>query len=120
MRKSQLNLASQSVFFLAIAYRTLKIQGLGGVWARDFAMPVQRSNQLSYEATDVGKWSFLGPNDPVMNESTNEMIYEMNPTLNCGYEINWSMILAVMNAILAISQYKKYHNILCLSLQDFT
>ena len=33
-------------------------------------MPVRRSNQLSYEATDVGSWSFVGSNVPVMNEST--------------------------------------------------
>ena len=25
-----------------------------------------------------------------MNEPTNEMIYEMSHTLNCGYEIKWS------------------------------
>ena len=25
-----------------------------------------------------------------MNEPTNEMIYERNHTLNCGYEIKWS------------------------------
>ena len=39
---------------------------------------VRRSNQLSYEATDVGSWSFVGSNVPVMIESTNEIIYEMD------------------------------------------
>ena len=39
-------------------------------------MPVRRSNQLSYEATDVGSWLFVGSNFPVRNESMNEMIYE--------------------------------------------
>ena len=34
------------------------------------AIPVRRSNQLSYEATDVGSWSFMGSNVPVRNEST--------------------------------------------------
>ena len=29
------------------------------------AIMVQRSNQLSYEATDVGSWSFVGSNFPV-------------------------------------------------------
>ena len=29
----------------------------------------------------------MGSGVPVMNESTNEMIYEMNHILNCGYEI---------------------------------
>ena len=32
----------------------------------------------------------MGPNFPLRNESTNEMIYEMNHILNCGYEIKWS------------------------------
>ena len=38
--------------------------------ARDLAIPVRRSNQLSYEATDIGSWSFVGSNVPVRNEST--------------------------------------------------
>ena len=29
----------------------------------------------------------MGSGVPVMNESTNEMIYEMNLIVNCGYEI---------------------------------
>mgnify|MGYP006896111697 FL=1 len=33
-----------------------KSQDFNGVWTRDLAIPVQRSNQLSYEATDVGSW----------------------------------------------------------------
>ena len=53
-------------------------------------MPVRRSNQLSYEATDVGSWSYVGTYVPVMNESTDEMIYEKNQILNCGYVIKWS------------------------------
>ena len=60
-----------------------KIQDLNGVWARDLAIPVRRSNQLSYEATDVGSWSFVGSNGPVSNESMmkwylTRIIYEMN------------------------------------------
>ena len=39
-----------------------------GILTCDPAIPVRRSNQLSYEATDVGSWSFLGPNEPVRNE----------------------------------------------------
>ena len=51
-------------------------------------MPVRRSNQLSYEATNVGSLPFVGSNVPEMNESMNEMIYEMNHILNCGsYEV---------------------------------
>ena len=30
-------------------------------------------NQLSYEATDGGSWSFVGSNVPVMSESMNDM-----------------------------------------------
>ena len=44
-------------------------------------MLVRHSNQLSYEATDVGSWSFEGSNVPVLNESMNKMIYEMNHIL---------------------------------------
>ena len=40
-------------------------------------MPVRRFNQLSFEATDVGSWLFVGSNVLVMNESTNELIYEI-------------------------------------------
>ena len=32
----------------------------------------------------------MGSNVPVINESTNEMIYEMNHILNCRYEIKGS------------------------------
>ena len=31
-----------------------KSQDFNGVWTRDLVKPVRRSNQLSYEATDVG------------------------------------------------------------------
>ena len=41
-------------------------------------IPVRRSNQLSYEATDVGSGSFVGSKVPVMNESMNKVIYKMN------------------------------------------
>ena len=50
--------------------------------------PLRRSNQLRYETTDVRSWSFVASH--AMNEPTNEMIYEMSHTLNCGYEIKWS------------------------------
>ena len=51
----------------------------------DLAIPVQRSNQLSYEATDIGSWSIVSSNEPVSNEC--EVIYEMfhilSSCLNC-------------------------------------
>ena len=31
-------------------------ESLNGIWTRDLAIPVRCSNQLSYEATDVGSW----------------------------------------------------------------
>ena len=38
----------------AIAYiEAWKSQDFNGVWTRDLAIPVRRSNQLSYEATDT-------------------------------------------------------------------
>ena len=46
-----------------------------GVWTRDLAKPVRRSNQLCYKATDFGSWSFVGSNEPVRNEC--EVIYKM-------------------------------------------
>ena len=42
----------------------------------------------------------MGSNVPVMRESMNEMINEMNLILNCGYESSKAMIL---DAILAIA-----------------
>ena len=61
---------------------TMQIQDFNGIWTRDLAIPVRRSNQLSYEATDVGSWSIVGSNFPVRNESTmkwymNWIIYEL-------------------------------------------
>ena len=52
---------------------------------RDLVIPVQRSNQLSYEATNVGRWSFASSYKPVKNRF--EVIYEMFHILNCGFEI---------------------------------
>ena len=41
-----------------------KIQDFKGASTCDLAIPVRRSNQLSYEATDIGSWSFVGSNEP--------------------------------------------------------
>ena len=60
-------------------------QGLQRVWTREIAIPVRRSNQLSYEATDVGSWTCVSSNEPVKNEC--EVIYEMFHILKCGFEI---------------------------------
>ena len=45
----------------AIAKRSLKeILDFNGVWTLDLALPVRCSNQLNYEATDVGSGSIYG------------------------------------------------------------
>ena len=44
--------------FLQLRREAWKFQDFNGVWTRNLAIPVRRSNQLSYEATDVGS---LGP-----------------------------------------------------------
>ena len=54
--------------FLQLRMEAWKIQDFNGVWTLDLAIPVQRSNQQSYEATDVGSWSFVGSNEPVRIE----------------------------------------------------
>ena len=36
------------------------VQDFNGIWTRDVSMPVRRSNQLSYETTNVERWSIMG------------------------------------------------------------
>ena len=54
------DLRSYERHFLQLRREAWKIQDFNWVWTRDLAIPVRRSNQLSYEATDVGSWSFVG------------------------------------------------------------
>ena len=63
-------------------YRSLKYSGLQRVWTSDLALAVRRSDQLSYEATDVRSWSFVSPNQPVKEEW--EGIFEIFHILNCS------------------------------------
>ena len=56
--------------FLQLRKEAWKIQDFNGVWTLDLAIPVRRSNRLSYEATDIRSWSFVDSNVPVRNEST--------------------------------------------------
>ena len=67
----------------------------------DPATVVRCSNQLSYESTEVGSWSFVDPNKPVRNKC--EVIFEICQILNCGCEMKEVKILAVMKAIYAIA-----------------
>ena len=53
---------------ISIASRSLKnFQDFNGILTRDLAIPVRCSNQLSYEATDVGSWSLLSSQLPVIS-----------------------------------------------------
>ena len=56
-----------------------------------YAIPVRRFNQLSYEATDVGNWSFVGSNEFVRNEC--EMMYEKLIS-----DIEFNLLLVVTGA----------------------
>ena len=68
----------------AIAYvEAWKSQDFNRVRTLDLAIVVRRSNQLSYEATDIG--SCVGPKEPVRNEY--KVIYEKFHILNCRCEI---------------------------------
>ena len=71
--------------FKQLRIEAWKSQDFNGVWTRDLAIPVRRSHQLSYEAADVGSWSFVSSNEPVKNGC--EVIYEMFHILNCRFEI---------------------------------
>ena len=62
-----------------------KINDFNGVWTHDLAIPLRRSHQLSYEATDIGSWSFVSSNEPGTDEW--EVIYEVFDILDCGCEI---------------------------------
>ena len=69
-------------------------------------MPLRRSKQLSYKATDVESWSFVVSNFPVRNESMNEMVYKRDHILNCGSKSSKAMILEVMDAILTYTSFR--------------
>ena len=53
--------------FKQLRIEAWKSQDFNGVWTRDLAIPVRRSDQLSYKATHVGSWSFVSSNEPVKN-----------------------------------------------------
>ena len=69
MKSNEAMIFAVMMQFLQLRREAWKIQDFNGVWTRDLAIPVRHSNQLSYEATDVGSWSFVGSNGPVRNES---------------------------------------------------
>ena len=67
MKSSELWSSQLWTQFLQLRREAREIQDFNRVWTRDLAIPVRRSNQLSYEATDVGSWSFVGSNGAVRN-----------------------------------------------------
>ena len=69
MKSSELWSSQLRTQFLQLQREASKIQGFNRVWTRDLAIPVRRSNQLSYEVTNIGSWSFMSSNGPVRNES---------------------------------------------------
>ena len=92
--------------FKQLRIEAWKSQDFNGVWTRDLALPVRRSNQLSYEATDVGSRSFVSSNEPVKNGC--EVIYEMFHTLNCGYEINTQLLKIASTTAMIIAHLISY------------
>ena len=66
---------SYELQFKQLRIEAWKSQDFNEVWTRDLAITVQRSNQLSCEATDFGSWSFVSSNEPVKNGC--EVLYEM-------------------------------------------
>ena len=62
---------------LAVLNVIYVIQVFNRIWTRDLAIPVRRSNQLSYEATDVGSWSIMCSYVPVKEVNVTN-VYEIN------------------------------------------
>ena len=73
-------LAVMDAIYAIACVEAWKIQDFNGVWTRDLTIPVRRSNQLSYEVTNVRHWLFVGSNEPVRNEC--EMIHKIFHILN--------------------------------------
>ena len=71
--------------FKQLCIEAWKSQDFNGGWTRDLTIPVRRSNQLSYEATDIGSWPFVSSNQPVKNGC--EVIYISNLQFNMEHFI---------------------------------
>ena len=67
--------------FKQLRIEAWKSQDFNGVWTCDLAIPLRRSNQLSYEATDVGSRSFVNSNEPMKIGC--EVIHEMFMLFAC-------------------------------------
>ena len=78
-------LAVMKAMYAIVYIEAWKSQDFNGVWTHDFSVLVLRSNQLSYEATDIGSWSYVGPEEPVRKES--EVLYQIFHIMSCRCEI---------------------------------
>ena len=56
MKNDPLQLWTQ---FMQLRKKPKKNQDFNWIWTRNPAIPVRCSNQLNYEATDAGSWSFI-------------------------------------------------------------
>ena len=61
-------LAVMNAIYANVYIEAWKSQDFNRVWTCELVILVQRSNQLSYEATDIGSWSFVGPKELVRSE----------------------------------------------------
>ena len=85
-----------------------KIQDFNGVWTRDLAILVRRSNQLSYEATDVGSRSIVGSYVLVKVKNAYDCVH------NCEDQPSFDFISAVhminfINITCKINHAAEYH-----------
>ena len=78
---------------ISIASRSLKnFQDFNGISTRDLAIPVRCSNQLSYEATDVGSWSLLSSQLPVISNYEWKIYMKYNIYCTAGMKSNETML----------------------------
>ena len=78
-------LAVMKGIYVIVYIEAWKSQDFNRVWTCALVIPVRRSNQLSYEHTDVGSYSFVGCKKPVRKEC--EVFYEIFHILNCRSEM---------------------------------
>ena len=67
----------------------------------ELVIPMRCSDQLSYETTDVGSWSFVSSNEPVKNGC--EVIYEMFHILNCRFEMKHFIIISLQYCLYTVN-----------------
>ena len=90
--------------------RSLKeIQDFNGTWTRDFAIPVRCSNQLSYEATDVGTWSIMCSYVPVKEMNVID-VYEINHIRTAEMKSNEQWSSQLWTQFMQLYFISIYHN----------